>query len=100
MIITILGWGVLIVIGSILFSWAISAIKDVWYSKMARIKRKGVEEFARRCKDNRYWLNESDRRPFQELYDFILERMEHGTISGQSLRDKVDGIILKKKQTT
>lgn len=64
------------------------------HSFILRIKYKGVQDFQSRYRSASDWLNGSDRKPFKEFYDYIFSEIKnHGHISPEHLRKKVDEII-------
>ena len=97
MAITIIGWIAVGIIAILLLLWAYASLLD--YRDFIRNKRyyKNLDMFADKINGHKHWLNSPERIPYRELFNYVVDGMRKGYISGDALREKVDEIIAKNK---
>lgn len=93
MIITVLGWGMVIIIFLIISLCIYYYLDSYLHKKKVKDYYKTLEDASNSMRHARYWLNSKEREPYQKFYDYILDSMKNGRVSGDFLRQKVDEII-------
>lgn len=100
MIISILGWIVIVVVAIFIVLCLVGLFIRRKESRRLKVVTEGKAQFASRLNDASYWLNSDERKPYGELLTFIYGYFKtYGAVREEAIRDKVDEIIEKQKQS-